>query len=33
MKGKGIDFKKKKKHKPFIPAHSKYIDVPDRKIC
>ena len=33
MKGKGIDFEKKKKYKHFILAHSKYIDVPDRKIC
>ena len=33
MKEKGIDFKKQKNFKPFKPAHSKYIDVPDRKIC
>ena len=33
MKGKGIDFSKQKTKTPFIPAYSKYIDVPDLKIC
>ena len=33
MKEKGIDFAKQKNKKSFIPAYSKYIDVPDRKIC
>ena len=33
MKGKWIDFVKQKNNKPFIPAYSKYIDVPDRRVC
>ena len=32
-KSKGIDFEKKRKNKTFIPAFSKYIDVPDLKVC
>ena len=31
MKGKEIDFEKKKKYKPFIPVNSKYANVLDHK--
>ena len=30
---KGIDFEKQKNFKPFCPGYSKYVDVPDHKIC
>ena len=33
IKGKGIDFEKKKKYKPFIPANFKYANVPNHKTC
>ena len=32
-KGKGIDFEKKKKKKTYIPTYSKYVYVPNLKVC